>query len=417
MKRAVYVNCDGLCVDWISPELTPAIHGLGQAGLRATAHRSITPSVTRPSAASIATGCRPARHGLHGNRMALVEDGRLVVHDVGPPGFAAHMRRVLGRTLLVPTMAERLAGSGGFVAYSNVSPGAAAFLDPDGFGEVRHRAGSHGPRLTALPPLDVSHDLAGDEAMTRMFCERVVEGARPAAAILWLANPDLTLHGEPLGSPAHREALARTDACVRAVLEAVERRRAAGEDLLLLVGSDHGQETVHEGVDLRAWAARVGLAEALDQGRLAFATQGTAFFVYAMEPEGALAGRAVAALRAEPWVGEVVTGTGLGALGVPDGEGLVAVVDMARIPAANAHGVPGQRFAAFESAAFRGVGFGQHGGWGPDETRPFLVADHPAWAAGEITRTTSLVDVAPTILSFLGEPEGGMDGIPLAPAA
>ena len=46
------------------------------------------------------------------------------------------MRRVTGRTLRVPTMAERLASSGGQIAYSNVSPGAAYFLDPDHFGMV-----------------------------------------------------------------------------------------------------------------------------------------------------------------------------------------------------------------------------------------------------------------------------------------
>ena len=45
-------------------------------------HRAVFPSVTRVSAASIATGCHPVRHGLHGNRMALPEEGGFKVREV-----------------------------------------------------------------------------------------------------------------------------------------------------------------------------------------------------------------------------------------------------------------------------------------------------------------------------------------------
>ena len=58
MKRAVYVNCDGLCTDWIAPERTPVLAALSAKGVRCAEHRAVFPSVTRASAASIATGCR-----------------------------------------------------------------------------------------------------------------------------------------------------------------------------------------------------------------------------------------------------------------------------------------------------------------------------------------------------------------------
>src|SRR5262245_6255507 len=124
-RRAVFVCCDGLGREWITAARTPTLHALAEAGLWCADHRAVFPSVTRVSSASIATGCAPGRHGLHGNRMALLEHGRLVVRDVGPPGFFDHLRRATGTTLRVPTMAERVAGHGGFIGFSNVSPGAA----------------------------------------------------------------------------------------------------------------------------------------------------------------------------------------------------------------------------------------------------------------------------------------------------
>lgn len=70
----------------------------------------------------------------------------------------------------------------------------------------------------------------------------------------------------------------------------------------------------------------------------------------------------------------------------------------------------GQRVGAFEGPEFAGLGFGQHGGWGPDESRPFLVLQHPGIAPGTIAARSSLIDIAPTILDFLGHDRDGMDG-------
>src|SRR5713226_10031164 len=162
-RRAVFVCCDGLGRDWVRSDTTPVLHDIAGASLWCAEHSAVFPSVTRVSAASVSTGCFPARHGLHGNRMGLIEDGRIVVRDVGQPDFRAHMRRATGGTLLVPALAERIADAGGFIAFSNVSPGAAYFLDPEHFGHVYHRAGSYAPGGRALQgpaALDVTHDLA-----------------------------------------------------------------------------------------------------------------------------------------------------------------------------------------------------------------------------------------------------------------
>src|ERR1700730_3011145 len=202
-RRAVFVCCDGLGRDWVRSDSTPVLHDIAGASLWCAAHNAVFPSVTRVSAASVSTGCFPARHGLHGNRMGLIEGDRIVVRDVGNPDFRTHMRRATGGTLLVPALAERVAGAGGFIAFSNVSPGAAYFLDPEHFGHVYHRAGSYAPggdRITGADALEVSHDAAGDWAMTQRFCREVLGDRRPAVAFLWLCDPDPTLHGVPPGS-------------------------------------------------------------------------------------------------------------------------------------------------------------------------------------------------------------------------
>lgn len=348
--------------------------------------------------------------------MGLVEDGKIVIRDVGAPDFRHFMRRATGKTLHVPTLAQRVARVGEFIAYSNVSPGAAYFLDPDHFGHVYHRAGSYGPGGTIIDgpgALAVSHDLDGDTEMTARFCREVLCERRPAISVLWLANPDLTLHGAPLGSPPHLNALRETDQRVREIVDTVDRLRAQGEDILLLVGSDHGQESVAHSIDIEAWLADAGLGPLLASKDIAVAGQGTAALLYATD-RGRPPLRAVLdALRRQPWVDKLVVDHELAELGHAPAGGVVAAINTARRTAANAFGVPGQRWAVAEPGKPSGIGNGQHGGWGPDETSPFLIMNSANVAPGSIEHASSLVDIAPTILSFLGLPAAGMDGAPI----
>ena len=208
MKRAVIVICDSLRADLITPRDAPFLSEFGQRSARFANHRSVFPSTTRTSAASIATGCLPARHGLLGNTMAIDEGDGLVCLSVGKPDFRDRLHRATGRTLHMPTLAERVSRAGETaIAISNVSPGAAYFLDPDGFGWVYNPAGSFGPGRRPLPAEDglaISKGAEGDSAATERFCEEVLRGRAPAIALLWLSEPDYTGHHTPLGSLAHR---------------------------------------------------------------------------------------------------------------------------------------------------------------------------------------------------------------------
>jgi hypothetical protein len=412
-RRAVFVCCDGLGRDWVRRETTPVLDELRAKSVWCDAHSAVFPSVTRVSAASIATGCHPAAHGLHGNRMGLFEEGRVVVRDVGLPDFRDHLRRVTGRTLHVPTLAERAAGRGGFIALSNVSPGAAFFLDPDSHGHVYHRSGSFAPGGGPLPALAASHDADGDRAMTERFCSEVLSDRRPAIAFMWLTDPDHRLHGVPLGSPAHHEALEGAERCVLEVFRTVERLRARGEEILLLIGSDHGQETIGAVVDIEQWFDAHGLADLVAAGDIAVAGQGTAALLYATDRGRKPLLGVLDAIRAEPWSDGVLVGDALAGYGFAATGGVVAAVNMALQDEVNPHGVRGKRWVAAEGDKPVPVGCGQHGGWGPAETKPFLMMNDGTGTTGICGRATSLVDIAPTIARCLGLPMNGFDGKPL----
>lgn len=417
-RRVVFVCCDALVRDWINPDITPVLDALAHTGVWCDDHHAVFPSVTRASAASIATGCRPGRHGLHGNRMGLIEEGRIRIYDVGKPDFRTHMRRATGRTLHVPTLAGHVAQAGGFVAFSNVSPGAAYFLDPENAGQVYHRAGSFGPGGVLLDgplALNIAQDFAGDRTMTTRFCHEALTLGTSAVSVLWLAHPDATLHKAFLGSPEHHAALRHADQCVAEVVDTVRMLRARGEDILLLAGSDHGQETIAGTVDLEGWLSGAGLSTLLADGDIAVAGQGTSALLYATAKGKAPLEQVLDRLRAQPWADGVESGDALSARGLIPQDGIVAAVNMARTDETNPYGIRGMRWVVAEPGKQKYAGHGEHGGWGADETRPFLIAEHPLIAPGVFSRSTSLVDIAPTALDFLGIPATAMEGKSLWP--
>src|SRR5690606_24858042 len=86
-SRVVLVVTDGLRRDFISAENTPTLATLKASGTWFASHKSVFPSCTRVVSSSVATGCLPAKHGLAGNSVCLIEDGKLTLHDVGKPQF------------------------------------------------------------------------------------------------------------------------------------------------------------------------------------------------------------------------------------------------------------------------------------------------------------------------------------------
>jgi arylsulfatase A-like enzyme len=418
MNRAVIVICDSLRRDLITEADAPFLSALGRRSARFAKHRGVFPSTTRTSAASIATGCLPARHGLLGNTMAIDEGAGLVCLSVGKPDFRDRLHRATGRTLHRPTLAERLAGAGeSAIAFSNVSPGAAYFLDPDGFGWVYNAAGSFGPGRRAVPAEEgfaFGKGEAGDAAMTDRFCDEVLRRRKPALAIIWLSEPDYTGHHMALGSPAHRRAIAAADACVRQVAETVAALDPGGDPILFVVGSDHGMETVDRTIDLDGLLVEAGLKQAPGSSDIVVAPNGTAALLYFAESARARVPEVARLLEDEDWAEQVVAGDDLARIGLPTRSALRIAVPSRPDDRPNPHGVPGHSHIVRDALEPRDfTGCGQHGGFGVNEQSPFLFVSGGSFAAGTREAPSSLVDIAPTVLAHLGLDEGGMDGRPL----
>ncbi len=418
MKCAVIVICDSLRADLISPRDAPFLSEFGQRSARFVNHTSVFPSTTRTSAASIATGCVPARHGLLGNTMAIDEGDGLVCLSVGKPEFRDRLYRATGRTLHMPTLAERVSRAGETaIAISNVSPGAAYFLDPDGFGWVYNPAGSFGPGRRPLPAeqgLSISKGAEGDGVATKRFCQEVLRGRRPAIALLWLSEPDYTGHHTPLGSPAHRRAIASADGNVRRVADTVGQLDPTGADILFVVGSDHGMETVAESIDLDGLLVAAGLKLASTSSEVVVAPNGTAALLYFADPAGALVGEVARFLETQDWVGRTLVGPQLAAAGLPTDLPMQLAVTLKSNDRANPHGVPGHSPVVRDALEPKdATGFGQHGGLGKNEQSPFLFISGGNFAPGPRHARSSLIDIAPTVLRHLGLSNTGIDGQPL----
>jgi arylsulfatase A-like enzyme len=230
--------------------------------------------------------------------------------------------------------------------------------------------------------------------------------------VLWLGEPDHIQHNAPLGSPEHLAVLREADRNALMVSEAVDRLRAAGDDILLIVGSDHGHETVSGVIDIEAELIAAGLKSGVDSGDVLAMSSGTSSLIY-LHPNGEdRRERLGDFLASQPWVGNVIDTASLASIGQARDNGLAFAVSLKADALENEFGVPGRSLAARPrwGKADR-LGCGQHGGLGRFEQSPLLLIDGPGFAGGDArTEPVHVVDLAPTIMRHLGIPAPGMDG-------
>ncbi len=417
MKRAVLMVIDGLRADLVTPEYTPALARIAAAARFFSRHRSVFPSATRVNSASISTGCYPATHGLFGNAIALDEGTGLQPVSVGPPDFRDRLRAATGRTLLRPTLAERVAGQGGAVIYSNSSAGAAHMLDPDGHGWLYHRSGSFSPGLEPIggtAHLDVSYDGAGDAETTARFCDALMSNAEAPLFITWVCEPDHSQHSLELGSPEHRQVILGSDRCTAAVKETVELLRARGDEVLFMIASDHGHETVDEIIPVEELLVEAGHKDSVDSSDVVLASSGMGALVYLSDAAVDRRDSIARWLNRQAWCGEIYVGASLERVGLAARDNLGIAFSMAKRDLINRYGVKGLGHVAVDRFMTTDApGFGQHGGLGPYETNPFLIIDGGGFAPGLTEFPSGNVDIAPTVLRHLGLSTAGLDGKPL----
>jgi len=243
----------------------------------------------------------------------------------------------------------------------------------------------------------------------------VLERLRPALAVLWMGEPDHIQHEVALGSPEHQAVLAQADAHVALVVDAVSRLRAGGDDVLLLVGSDHGHQTVKGVIDVDAELIAAGFKASATSGDVVAVSNGTSVLIYVRPDQVAKLSELSSFLKGRAWVGEVLGPDELASVGQAPEGCLAFAVSMRASDAPNAFGIPGSSLAA--KPAFGKpdrMGCGQHGGLGRYEQSPFMMISGQGFAPGGTREEPAcVVDVAPTMLAHLGLLWDDVDGRPL----
>ena len=104
---------------------------------------------------------------------------------------------------------------------------------------------------------------------------------------------------------------------------------------------------------------------------------------------------------------------------LPTGTPMRVALTLANEERDNPHGVSGYSPIVQDPADKESkIGFGQHGGLGPNEQRPFLMIASGGFVPGERPQPSSLIDIAPTALRHLHLDHDDMDGraLPREPA-
>ncbi|MCU0984223.1 MAG: alkaline phosphatase family protein [Acetobacteraceae bacterium] len=428
--RVILFGFDGLRPDLMSERTTPALARVIASGTRFAEARSVFPSETRVATPSLATGCRPASHGLVANALydAAAAAGRILntKHLKAMDALIAAHGRLLDR----PSLGARLAAAGrrmDVVWTGTAGAARAAFPEAEALGGFRWHpeeavgeAAPLGPGPEAAVPntARVRHGFA-------LFRDHVLARRRPDVALFWSSEPDICFHYQGIGAPASVAALAEADAMLGEVLAWREAQRDRDE-IVVIALSDHGHVTGHSRIDLVGELSQAGFScgrRLLPETPIAVGGGG-APGLWVRGGDGGTIRALCAWLQAQPWVGLVLARDG-------DAHGLSGTVPLAVLGALHARspdlaftfagsdapdqfGLPGQGFIV---AADVPEGGGMHGGLHRREMAAVLAMAGGPVPAGRVSDIPcDLTDIAPTVLALLGLRAEGMDGAPLAEA-
>lgn len=408
---------DGLRPDYITPELMPNLHALGERGIVGERHTAVFPSVTRVNSASISTGSYPARHGLMHNTMFIAD-----LSDAPfSTGSAAALKKMAessgGAVLDVPSLAEIIdehglrllvtgSGGSGTTLLQNPHPSARAVIW--GAGGLFEPEDGREQAITAVGEL--AADNAGRTVWSfDAYLHAITSDDLPNAVVIWINEPDSAGHRHGVGAPRTLRAIARVDAEIGRLVEAHEEHDLA-DRVNIFVTTDHG---------FSARGGRFDVAGALREAGIAnddITVVGN--MVFLSRDDSALLARIVEALQRDSAIGNLYTrparpGSSEGS--VP-GTLSTAVIQWDHPRAADVLVSPAwssdvNEFGFAGATTQRGSG-GGHGSDSPYDLQIRLIAAGPDLKRGLRSEVpTGNVDLAPTILHLLGiKPPAGMSG-------
>jgi arylsulfatase A-like enzyme len=419
---------DGLRPDYITADVMPRLHALGQRGVFFDAHHSVFPTVTRVNSSSISTGSYPETHGLMGNTVYSERAFPGKGLDTSKHEELEAMAAAEGSLLSAPTLGTVLQQAGKrMLAISAGSSGSAMLLNHlVSGGAVIHPAlvlpstlrdqvaAAVGPGPDEAVPNNRRTSWAVDAYLKLGLGELASE-----VTVIWFGDPDATAHAKGIGSETTRQALRHVDDDIGRIEDAL-RSRGLLERTNILVTSDHGFST-HTGT-LKLAAAVAPFAQPMPDGTHDIVVTEGAIHLRAGRDPGRVAA-IVADLQKRPEIGAIFTRP----VSQGSSQGVVPGTlsfNVARWNHARSADilVSGNWTRETNDAGFAGKttqgGVAGHGTSSPYDIHNTLIAVGPDFR--EHTRSlvpTANVDLAPTMLKLLGVPiPRSMTGRPIEEA-
>ncbi|WP_396903762.1 alkaline phosphatase family protein [Mycolicibacterium phlei] len=229
----VFVILDGVGARWVRPDTMPTLHVLATSGAwRQDGSQAVLCSATYPNILTLVTGHSPTAHRVFANGLFDHHSTeKTCTRTVFERATSRSSEFVVGDQFLIDVGQARTAGR---------------HWPPDGM-------------LPAAAACDEFGYAADAEVVSRALA---AAERRPDLLVVHLNGPDTACHLHGPDSEAAAAAYATADASLATLVEALRPR---WDDLLLLIASDHDQETVHDDlrVDLMGAAARRGVDAAV----------------------------------------------------------------------------------------------------------------------------------------------------------
>jgi arylsulfatase A-like enzyme len=426
-RKVLIIGLDGMRPDLVDPAIMPSLAKLVEGGTRLPDHHAVYPTHTRVNISTLASGVTPGRHGVVANvfKMNGDVDPSLAIVDTSND---AHLRALDaatgGRAVQAPTLGDMLERHDQRVAVAATSSAGAGILWTRRQPYRVVNVNSHYERadllslrekLGPIPPPDVDYRLERQMYAARAVTELFMGDDDTRAIVLWLNEPDASLHRYGLGSPEVREALEICDTVIGYLVQHLEQE-GLRDQFNIIVVSDHGHSTVLHHRSLGEYLDRAAREIGFDGVELSTASD----YIYV---DGTPAAGALESLtrwiQEQSWAGAVFGTKVLQRLpgvlplpalwsGIGSEGGPALAVSPAWSDATNERGVPGTVAALSEQVALRAT----HGSASPYDLHAFLAMAGPDIAERQITTLpTGAVDLTPTVLQLLGiEPRQPFDG-------
>ncbi|MEZ4573201.1 MAG: ectonucleotide pyrophosphatase/phosphodiesterase [Thermomicrobiales bacterium] len=254
-RKVLLIGLDGLRPDLIDADVMPNLSRLIDEGTLFPDHHAAYPTHTRANIATLATGCYPGRHGVVANVFRLdpaPEPAPGIIDTSKDEHLRALDTATNGQAVLTPTLGDILERHDQRVAVAATSSAGAGILwtrlQPYRVVNVnsyydRPDLLSLREKLGPIPPAGTDYRLERQMYAARAVTDIFIPDEETTVVVLWLNEPDSSLHRFGLGAPETRQALEICDDVISYVLDAIERRGEQDRWNVILL-SDHGHSTV-----------------------------------------------------------------------------------------------------------------------------------------------------------------------------